>query len=88
MVKSVCQEVAWKWQSPFSLSPECYLQVLIMTERISSKTSSPIVAVDEGEVPDQWSGSNDRAERRRRQNRVNQRAFRTLPRCAEFTLWS
>lgn len=78
MVNSVCQELAWKWQSPFSHSLECYIQVLIMTESISSKTSSPIITVDEGEVVDQRSGSNDRAERRRRQNRVNQRAFRTL----------
>lgn len=49
-----------------------------LTPEITSKSTT-----DDGEA-DTWSGLSDPAERRRRQNRINQRAYRKLlfvPKC-------
>lgn len=47
------------------------------TSKIDHLISIPDVASDDAEqVTDNWSGLSDPTERRRRQNRINQRAYR------------
>jgi hypothetical protein len=49
-----------------------------MTERTPKITEAISMHDDDLEVADNWLGLSDPAERRRRQNRINQRAYRKL----------